>query len=75
MDVSKAIGFTNKQLDFVVYGLDSSIAEFSLNGIEDMLLMSPNFIGKLFENFNSAVSGSPKERLEFSFSVFDIRKL
>ena len=75
MDVSKAVGFSYKQLDFVVYGLNSSVAEFSLNSIEDMLLMTPNFVGKLFKNLNSAVSGSPKERLEFSFSVFDIRKL
>ena len=33
-----------------------------------MLLMSPNFIGKLFENLNSAMSSSPKERLKLSFS-------
>ena len=75
MDVSKAIGFTNKQLDFVVYGLDSSIAEFSLNGIEDMLLMSPNFIGKLFENFNSAVSCFPKESLKLSLCFIYVRQL
>uniref|UniRef100_UPI00402AB974 hypothetical protein n=1 Tax=Succinivibrio sp. TaxID=2053619 RepID=UPI00402AB974 len=72
MDVSKAIGFTDKQLNLVVYRLNSSIAEFSLNGIEDMLLMPPDFIGMLFENLNSAVSSFPKERLKFSFSFFYI---
>ena len=60
MDVSKAIGFTYKQLNLVVYRLNSSIAEFSLNGIENMLLMPPNFIGKIFENLNTAVSSFPK---------------
>ena len=75
MDVSKAVGFSYKQLDLVVYGLNSSVAEFSLNSIEDMLLMTPNFVGKLFKNLNSAVSCFPKEILKLSLSFISIRKL
>ena len=61
LDVSKAIGFTNKQFNFDVDRLNSGIAQFAFYSIEDMLLMTPNFIGKLFENLNSAVSSSSNE--------------
>ena len=63
LDVSKAIGFTNKQFNFVVDRFNSGTAEFAFYRIEDMLLMAPDFMAKLFENLNSAVSSYPKERV------------
>ena len=33
-------------IDLIIYRLNSGIAAFGVYGIEDMFLMTPNFVGK-----------------------------